>query len=846
MTQTEKARLVRRLRDQLRRTAEQEKEVSQRVSLLAEERAVLCEKAQQLQLQCETGALAKLIESGDSARVLLSEVRLLARARERVKLALQRLDVLLEAQLCVDSISDMLYDSEGEATKQPSVQALTMCTKRCFSLLRQGGVPHLQMLLSDANNQDDNAIVRRLEQMEARVTTKIVEFLKLKVNDPKETQSVLILAALLPLLGLRDFGAQVTALNLRRRAADACARVVAKYTEAADNDDGSSECACIASIFDRCVALCEQTSSHFRGKFGAGSLRFLLQQSQALAYEVVTPLLRRFCQLVDLDTLVSQTDAKVEDGTLEQLAEVSREISRFEAYLRHGRDQAMKEEEATKLAALAHIQEGKEADASALFLLWQQLLSECPNDGFFDGVSRSLRAPVLGAEATVLRSRLHRQLTLSDQSARDHKTDECERELHDLLHRLQSTQVTLEKRFLESRVAMAITMDERARGRLTSTAVDDVFFVVKQSCLRAISTRDAPTACAALNLAIAALDTDLLSWISARLQTALASSDSSYTQLFVSLNNAGVAADHVGTLKTALEQEVTTVFASEKGDKETSMLTHVLDEMALLAPRFHQERSLSLRTFVNKTLRPRIAALNADFGCDLSRVDEAQFVRLCQAGDADFSQEVGASWQEQAHAALAGELAVSFAARVRHALQPTMVSLRRALTACNLEDAVLHVARVVTDGVESRLFGGHWRFSQWGAMVQPSVPACLSYVSVFLVSSCSNNSCAFVAPSSRPLLPRRHAMPSIAYFAAPRCCRYPGLDVSSNFLWRVWGWVGLLLSTQCERPEDARELLQMEQRLHKGQRRLLSSEAATLLAMRVDVQRDDILRVLSD
>jgi conserved oligomeric Golgi complex subunit 4 len=146
------------------------------------------------------------------------------------------------------------------------------------------------------------------------------------------------------------------------------------------------------------------------------------------------------------------------------------------------------------------------------------------------------------------------------------------------LRELLSYYISLEEYYIEESVAKAVRIDEPVPGSLTSSMVDDAFFVLLSAGRRALTTRRAPSAVAVLNQLHTALSTLLRSALARGLQgaagrlTAVApgairgslgadgSSLDAATKAAVPFNNADVAASYVDKLRQQLEELVTPLF----------------------------------------------------------------------------------------------------------------------------------------------------------------------------------------------------------------------------------------------------------------------------------------------
>lgn len=171
---------------------------------------------------------------------------------------------------------------------------------------------------------------------------------------------------------------------------------------------------------------------------------------------------------------------------------------------------------------------------------------------------------------------------------------EKERELNELLNRsemnrqmqeLLGVYLLLERYFMEESVIKAIALDNHEQGQLTSSMVDDVFFIVRKCIRRSTNTQSLDGVCAVINNAAACLENDFLSALKSPLkagypsgyidlaqaysaiqisiqQGKLQTSDTELakTQFLVRLNNTDQCTEYIQTLVEMMTTEIPTVF----------------------------------------------------------------------------------------------------------------------------------------------------------------------------------------------------------------------------------------------------------------------------------------------
>merc|ERR550519_2562737 len=70
--------------------------------------------------------------------------------------------------------------------------------------------------------------------------------------------------------------------------------------------------------------------------------------------------------------------------------------------------------------------------------------------------------------------------------------------------------IALEQYFLSENLALAISLDSSEQDQLTTSMLDDVFFIVKKCIGRATTTQNVDGICAVINNAVTLLESDFL------------------------------------------------------------------------------------------------------------------------------------------------------------------------------------------------------------------------------------------------------------------------------------------------------------------------------------------------
>ncbi|KAG8196740.1 hypothetical protein JTE90_014474 [Oedothorax gibbosus] len=202
---------------------------------------------------------------------------------------------------------------------------------------------------------------------------------------------------------------------------------------------------------------------------------------------------------------------------------------------------------------------------------------------------------------------------------------ECE--LSRLMHDLLGTYVTMEEYFMRESIHKAVSMDAIEENSLTSSMLDDVFFIAKKCLRRSISSSSADIVCAMLNHTTNLLQSDFYDVLNEKVKLGFPSSmldfsqaysvfqsslqiqssdiDKSKTEFLVTLNNAEVACEFVRTLRTNLEEEVQKMFPHAT-DQESAKLESCLSEITSVNFKLQQLISYGRTHLCTAVVKPRI------------------------------------------------------------------------------------------------------------------------------------------------------------------------------------------------------------------------------------------------
>jgi hypothetical protein len=142
--------------------------------------------------------------------------------------------------------------------------------------------------------------------------------------------------------------------------------------------------------------------------------------------------------------------------------------------------------------------------------------------------------------------------------------------------------VVLEEFFIHRSIDKAMKIDEYERGNTTSSCVDDVFYILKKSSARVISTADPDSLCAMINVFGQVLENDYINTFQRQLSTGFPSLETQDAKIgyMVILNNIDVGCDYLSKLAQELDRDIARALGSTfvaNQEKIESCISNLVD-----------------------------------------------------------------------------------------------------------------------------------------------------------------------------------------------------------------------------------------------------------------------------
>ncbi|XP_053126976.1 conserved oligomeric Golgi complex subunit 4 isoform X2 [Hemicordylus capensis] len=511
-----------------------------------------------------------------------SKVRQLDLAKNRLYQAIQRADDILDLKFCMDGVQTALRNEDYEQAAAHIHRYLSL-DKSVIELSRQGQ----EGSIIDAN-------LKLLQEAEQRLKAIVTEKFDL-VTRQEDLPQVERFFKIFPLLGLHEEG-------LSNFSAYLCKQVASKAEEnlqlVMKTDMSDRRAAVIFAdtltlLFEGIARIVETHQPIVETYYGPGRLYTLIKHLQTECDQQVEKVVDKFIQqrdyhrqfqLVQNSMMRSSVAEKTEPRELDPiLTEVTLMNARSELYLRFIRRRVASDFEVGDSVASEEV---KQEHQKCL----DKLLNHC------------------------LLSRTMQELI--------------------------GYYITMEEYFMRETVNKAVALDACEKGQLTSSMVDDVFYIVKKCVGRALSSSSIDCLCAMINHSITELESDFrevlcnklrmgfpatpfqdfqrgvtsaVSLMHSSLQQGkfdtkgIESTDEAKQSFLVTLNNVEVCSENIMTLKKTLESDCAKLLSQGFGGEQAQpKIDSCLAELAAMSHKFRDLLQEGLNELSNSAIKPQV------------------------------------------------------------------------------------------------------------------------------------------------------------------------------------------------------------------------------------------------
>ncbi|XP_069037408.1 conserved oligomeric Golgi complex subunit 4 [Lepisosteus oculatus] len=645
------------------RLCDEERETESQLEALVSQQSNIESKMQALQ---RMGPNLQLIE-GDASQLsgmisftcslaenVSSKVRQLDLAKNRLYQAIQRADDILDLKFCTDGVQTALRNEDYEQAAAHVHRYLSL-DQSVIELSRQGGegsaVDASLSLLKEAEQRLKTLVRERLDQaIKAGDLAQVERFFKI-----------------FPLLGLHEQG-------LARFAQYLCSQLASKAEEnlllAVGGELSERRAALVFAdtltlLLEGIARVIETHQPIVETYYGPGRLYMLIKHLQGecdrQAEKVVDKFIQqrdyhRKFQIVQNSMMRSAATERIEPRDLDPvLLEVTMMNARAELYLRFLRRRVTADfEVGDGTAPESTVQEHQQS--------LEKLLKHCL-------LSRNMQE-------------------------------------------LIGYYIPMEEYYMRETVNKAVAMDTYEKGQLTSSMVDDCFYIVKKCIGRALSSSSIDCLCAMINHSTSVLESDFrevlynklrqgfpattlqdiqrgvssaVSLMQSSLQQGkfntmgIESSEEAKTSFLVTLNNVEVCSENIMTLKLNLENDCAKLFNQGfgGGEQARAKIESCLSDLVSVSSKFKDLLQEGLTELNNTAIKPQVKPWVSSFLSISHNIEEEDFNEY----------EANDPWVQQFVVNLE-QLMAEFKAGLSPVIYDILTSLMTSLIALELEKIV--------------------------------------------------------------------------------------------------------------------------------------------------------------
>ena len=189
--------------------------------------------------------------------------------------------------------------------------------------------------------------------------------------------------------------------------------------------------------------------------------------------------------------------------------------------------------------------------------------------------------------------------------------------------------IALEQFFMSENVKLAISLDSSEQDQLTTSMLDDVFFIVKKCVGRGISSQNVDCICAVLNNAVTLLESDFIKTFQETIKAglpntyldqaysvlhsatgaklAVADTDKQKQQFLSYLNNAESGLEYITRLQSSIGSELSSLQASSSlSSKQTDKISSCMTGLPAVQARLRATLDSGLAALRTSVIKPRV------------------------------------------------------------------------------------------------------------------------------------------------------------------------------------------------------------------------------------------------
>lgn len=271
--------------------------------------------------------------------------------------------------------------------------------------------------------------------------------------------------------------------------------------------------------------------------------------------------------------------------------------------------------------------------------------------------------------------------------------------------------IPMEEYYMRESVNKAVTMDTYEKGQLTSSMVDDCFYIVKKCISRALSSSSIDCLCAMINHANSVLESDFrevlynklrqgfpattlqdiqrgvssaVSLMQSSLQQGkfntmgIESAENAKAAFLVTLNNVEVCSENITTLKRNLENDCSKLFSQGAGSGDQAKIESCLSDLVNTSAKFKDLLQEGLTELNTTAIKPQVKPWISSFLSISHNIEEEEFN----------DYEANDPWVQQLIVNLE-QLMAEFKMALSPVIYDTLTSLMTSLISIEMEKTVL-------------------------------------------------------------------------------------------------------------------------------------------------------------
>ncbi|AWP01635.1 COG4 domain containing protein [Scophthalmus maximus] len=271
--------------------------------------------------------------------------------------------------------------------------------------------------------------------------------------------------------------------------------------------------------------------------------------------------------------------------------------------------------------------------------------------------------------------------------------------------------IPMEEYYMRESVNKAVAMDTYEKGQLTSSMVDDCFYIVKKCISRALSSSSIDCLCAMINHANSVLESDFrevlynklrqgfpattlqdiqrgvssaVSMMQSSLQQgkfntmSIESAEHAKAAFLVTLNNVEVCSENITTLKRNLENDCSKLFSQGGGSGDQAKIESCLSDLVNTSTKFKDFLQEGLTELNTTAVKPQVKPWISSFLAISHNIEEEEFN----------DYEANDPWVQQLIVNVE-QLMAEFKTALSPVIYETLTSLMTSLISIEMEKTVL-------------------------------------------------------------------------------------------------------------------------------------------------------------